>query len=301
MVREGTLDDIAAAAAVCGRAWPHRVVTVDAMRHTIEVRRTRARMRCFGFEREGSLVGWASAGWAWYQEDDTMGFASVCVDPAHRGSGVGSALAEAADLHLAELGMRVIRAGSLDLPAARALATDRGFTEIGSSSVSAVDPRAVVPRPVPAGVELLTVAELDDPRALWEADSAIVADVPHVPPETTTFEDWLADWWDGPLIDRDASVAALVDGTVVALTFITLDRSTGRAENNLAGTRRGHRGRGLATLVKSHSLARAAALGATIAVTDNEERNAPMLAVNTRLGYRPFARLLEWERRPAEG
>ena len=98
------------------------------------------------------------------------------------------------------------------------------------------------------------------------------------------------------MIDRDASVVALVDGALASMTMIRVDRPSGRAQNNLAGTRRPYRKRGLATLVKSHSLVRSAALGATIAVTSNEERNAPMLAVNTRLGYRPFTRRLEWER-----
>jgi hypothetical protein len=37
----------------------------------------------------------------------------------------------------------------------------------------------------------------------------------------------------------------------------------------------------------------------TIALTDNDETNAPMLAVNQRLDYRPFARRLEWERAAA--
>ena len=65
-------------------------------------------------------------------------------------------------------------------------------------------------------------------------------------------------------------------------------------------TRREFRGRGLARLLKSHSLHRAAEAGVTLAITDNDETNAPMLAVNTALGYRPFARRVEWERRPAD-
>ena len=44
---------------------------------------------------------------------------------------------------------------------------------------------------------------------------------------------------------------------------------------------------GLARLLKSHSLHRAAEAGATRAITDNDETNAPMLAVNKALGYRP--------------
>jgi len=37
-------------------------------------------------------------------------------------------------------------------------------------------------------------------------------------------------------------------------------------------------------------------VGATVAATENDETNAPMLAVNTALGYRPSSRRVEWER-----
>jgi GNAT superfamily N-acetyltransferase len=109
------------------------------------------------------------------------------------------------------------------------------------------------------------------------------------------------EYWRVPTIDDEASLAAIVDGALVAATMIRVDRSSGRAHNNLTGTLRGYRGRGLATVLKSHSLDRAAALGATIAVTDYDETNAPMLAVNAKLGYRPFARRLIWEQRPSPG
>jgi GNAT superfamily N-acetyltransferase len=104
------------------------------------------------------------------------------------------------------------------------------------------------------------------------------------------------EYWRAPTVDHDASLAAIVDGTVVAATMIRVDRPSGRAHNNLTGTLRPYRGRGLATVLKSHSLHRAGTLGATIAVTDNDETNAAMLAVNAKLGYRPFARRLTWER-----
>jgi GNAT superfamily N-acetyltransferase len=192
-----------------------------------------------------------------------------------------------------------VRAGSLDDPAARALAAHRGYVQVGSSSVSAVDPRSVEPRPVPRDVEVRPFSAFADPRALFELDQELTRDIPGEPPETVTFDTWLVDWWHGPMLDLEACMAALVGDEVVALTMLRLDRASGRAQSNLAGTRRGHRGRGLARLVKSHSLATAARLGATVAFTSNEERNAPMLAVNLSLGYRPFTRRLEWERRPA--
>ena len=103
-------------------------------------------------------------------------------------------------------------------------------------------------------------------------------------------------FWRSPPIDADASLVALVGGELAGLTMIRVDGPSGRAQNDLCGVRRTHRGKGLAVLLKSQSLRRAAELGATIALTDNDETNAPMLAVNARLGYRPHARRLSWER-----
>jgi GNAT superfamily N-acetyltransferase len=123
------------------------------------------------------------------------------------------------------------------------------------------------------------------------------ADIPNEDFEAIPLDEWVREYWRVPTIDDDASLAAFVDGNLVAATMIRLDRPSGRAHNNLTGTLRAYRGRGLATALKSHSLHRAAALGATIAVTDNDETNTAMLAVNAKLGYRPFARRLRWERR----
>ena len=93
---------------------------------------------------------------------------------------------------------------------------------------------------------------------------------------------------------------AFVEDELAALTMIRIDVPSGRAQNNVTGTRKAFRGHGLARLLNTHSLHIAGKRGATIAITDNDESNAPMLAVNTKLGYRPFARRLEWERvRPA--
>ena len=58
-------------------------------------------------------------------------------------------------------------------------------------------------------------------------------------------------------------------------------------------------GAALSELLKRHALARAAAKGVTMALTDNDETNAPMLAVNDKLGYRPVASRLVFSRRRA--
>ena len=158
----------------------------------------------------------------------------------------------------------------------------------------------MTPEPVPDDVRIVPFADLDDPRALYELDVEVSNDIPNEEFDGVSFEEWRDEFWRSPLIDQDASLVAFVGDELAALTMIRIDEPSGRAQNNVTGTRRAFRGRGLARLLKTHSLHLAGQRGATIAITDNDETNAPMLAVNTRLGYRPFSRRLEWERvRPA--
>jgi RimJ/RimL family protein N-acetyltransferase len=62
------------------------------------------------------------------------------------------------------------------------------------------------------------------------------------------------------------------------------------------GTLREYRGRGLALAVKLATTRWAAEHGITQISTDNDETNAPMLAINRRLGYKPVGRRVEYLR-----
>ena len=296
VIRRGTLDDIPAAAALRQRAWPDAIITAEGMRHQLEAHSEIARMGYFAAEADGILAGCDQC-----RLGPLPGSARARVDEPLRRSG------SAWTGHRHATRRRCRRPPGRDRDHGHAGGLARHARGAGTCPASRVCGGRLLGRlcgrpshrdsaPRARRVEILSFAELDDPFALYEAYLEIGADVPLEPPENVTYEQWLASWWNGPLVDRDASVVALVDGELAAMTMIRVDRPSGRAQNNLAGTRRPYRNRELATLVKSHSLSRAGALGATIAVTSNEERNAPMLAVNTRLGYRPFARRLEWER-----
>jgi len=300
VIREGTLDDIPSAAAMRQRAWPDTIVTAEGMRHSLENVPERAELLMLAWDEGGEIVGWGTVGREWWVSEAGRGTLVVAVDPGRRGEGIGSALAAAGDQHLTAIGVTTARAGSVDEPGARALATRLGFTAIAAASTSAVDPRTVTPEPIPDGVRVVPFADLDDPRALYDLDVEVSNDIPNEEFDGVSFEEWRDEFWRSPLIDQDASLVAFVGDELAALTMIRIDEPSGRAQNNVTGTRRAFRGRGLAHLLKTHSLHLAGQRGATIAITDNDETNAPMLSVNTRLGYRPFSRRLEWERvRPA--
>jgi GNAT superfamily N-acetyltransferase len=147
-------------------------------------------------------------------------------------------------------------------------------------------------------VTLRSFGEIDDPRPLYDLDLEVSRDVPGDDDfASMTLDQWTGHFWRTVFADDDASLAAYVDGQLAALTMLRVDRPSHRAQNNLTGTRRAYRGRGLARLLKTHSLNRAAQAGVTIAFTDNDETNAAMLGINHALGYQHSSRRVEWERR----
>ena len=64
----------------------------------------------------------------------------------------------------------------------------------------------------------------------------------------------------------------------------------------MTGTLPELRGRGLGRQVKLASINWAAENGVTQMFTTNDETNAPMLAINRRLGYQPRGRRVEYSR-----
>ena len=300
MIREGTLDDIPSAAAMRQRAWPDMIVTAEGMRHALENVPERAELLMLAWDDGAEVIGWCTAGREWWVADPDRGTLVVAVDPSRRGEGIGSALAEAADAHLTAIGVTTTRGGSVDEPGARALATRLGFSEIATAATSAVDPRDRDARARPRGDPHRSVRRARRAASALRPRRGGVERHPERGVRRLSFEEWRDEFWRSPLIDQDASLVAFVGDELAALTMIRIDEPSGRAQNNVTGTRRAFRGRGLARLLKTHSLHLAGQRGATIAITDNDETNAPMLAVNTRLGYRPFSRRLAWERvRPA--
>lgn len=300
IVRLATDADLPAAVTVRARANPDRILTEDGMRLWLAEMPERAVSLQLAVDVDGRLAGWATATRMWMQSDLSVGMLDVVVDPVRQGTGIGAALVVPAEAHLREHGLTTVKATSLDSPANRAFAARLGFVQAAGTSTSSVDPRTVVPMPVPEDVRLVPFGELTDPRPVYELDLEASRDIPGEQDfDAMSLAEWSARFWRSPLVDDDCSLVAHVCDELAGLTMLRVDRPSGRAQNNLTAVRRGFRGRGLSRVLKSHSLAQAAVAGATVAVTDNDETNAPMLAVNAALGYQPFVRRVEWVRRGA--
>jgi GNAT superfamily N-acetyltransferase len=296
-VSPGSLEDVPRVAALYRATFDDRLSTVAGIRYRQTSANPDDQLHFWRAEAEGELVGWAFAGLDAFASVRTTAFASIVVHPAHRCAGVGSALWDVASAHLDRIGARRIVAYSRADDDSVSFVGARGFTLESTDTTSAVDPRTL-PEPPAAPVEVVIspmTNYVDDPTPVYEADRESALDEPG-PSDFSgvTFESWNRLIWEAPDCDHELSVVAVADGVVVGTSFLYSDREAGRAMNAGTGVIRAFRGRGLGLLMKQHSLSRAAAAGITKVITQNDETNAPMLAINAKLGYEPLAAGHAW-------
>ena len=294
MVREGRSEDFGAATELLNRVWPYRVGSELSLRHACDAEPPDAHRRYWAAEDDGKVVGWATAAIE-DQSAEHPGFLQVSVAPESRNCGLGTALLECCEAHLADLGVTTVHASTTPEEASQRIATARGFRHTNTTRISGVDPRTIEPCRAPPGVDLRPLAGLD-PRKVYELDAEAMLDVPgEVAMDEVSFEQWLKDYWREPDTDLDASVAALIGDRPVAFSHLRIAPG-GRAVTEMTGTLREFRGRGLAQLAKRATLVNAAKRGVELVSTENDETNGPMLRVNEKLGYRPIGSTVRWSR-----
>jgi GNAT superfamily N-acetyltransferase len=287
-------DDLPAVARIWRELRPDAMHSERGLRHLIDSFPERARPGFWIAEDDG-VVAWCFAHRRWHRETDN-GYIWAGVLPAARGCGFGSALWNAAEQHLADAGVARINADALDEAGAGFLER-RGFAPVRTVVISALDPRDV---PAAELESRRAAAEREgyrpvaysgvDVEALFELDVGLSGDEPgESEPRRMSFEEWRSDLFEGPDMTQEGSFAVVAEGLPVAFSALSVDPATARGRNEGTSTAPAHRGRGLATLAKLAQLRWAAEHGIEQVVTDNDERNAPMLAINRRLGYEPFA------------
>jgi len=297
MIAPASVDDVPRAAALLGATYDDRLITVAGVRHGFESVLPGDRRQYWRAELGGELVGWAVAGLDAFASSPTAAFVAITVGEAHRRRGIGSALWDVASAHLEWIGARRVLTFSRADAGTKAFVVGRGFTVESTETASAVDPRTIAPPTTgPEGIEIVPLSRFaDDPEPVYVADRESALDEPGpFDFSGTTYETWRRLIWDVPDCDLELSVAALAEGVVVGTSFLYADRETGRGGNGGTGVIPAFRGRGIGLAMKQHSLSWAAAVGITRVITQNDATNAPMLAINARLGYEPFAAGHAW-------
>jgi GNAT superfamily N-acetyltransferase len=262
---------------------------------------------------EGLLVGYASVlggSGTWVPERFRV---IVLVDGSWRGRGAGGALYRETERFAHEQGAAALDADVGEREAAGlAFAERRGFVRerhlfsslLDLASFDAARFEGAVAAAEDAGIRFTSLAAYPQDDAslarfadlLWElhVDAPGWSATPRL-----TLEQVRSSYVDRPGWDP-AGVLLAVDTTAadewVALAHLTVDGSRSPEAqreaglwlyNAFTGVRRGYRGRGLAQAMKVNAAEYARGRGATAIRTHNDSTNAPMLAVNRKLGYRP--------------
>ncbi|HXK13488.1 MAG TPA: GNAT family N-acetyltransferase [Gaiellaceae bacterium] len=276
-------------------ASPLIVLSRDSWLHRVRTIPERAKQAGWVVEDEGRVVanGWVFR--TFFSEGSTSAQCAVNVRAAHRRRGIGSALYERVLEHVEALGSTSLLASFPEDDAGVSFAKARGFREERAEAESVLDPRTVAERPA-SDLDLRRVADVE-PRLVYDADIAATRDMPSTEPvDEIPYDEWVGHVLEYPFFTAEGSYVAMVDGVAAAVSLLIADEESGRGANMFTGTQSAYRGRGLGLAVKLASIAWAREHGITQIATRNDETNAPMLAINRRLGYVPAGRRVEYIR-----
>jgi GNAT superfamily N-acetyltransferase len=289
-IRPYRRDDADALMPLFREFWSEEVVTAPGLIHWLEQQPERAAMRAWVADEGGRLVAFANARLRWALEEPGIAGLWVGVLPAHRNQGLGGAMYELAEEHARAVDAHRFESTVRDDDeVGRRFARRLGYRETRQEQYWSLEvpPGAEAPTP-PDGTAVVRLAEvLDRERDLFELYDAAERDMPDDHVHTMEFDDWQRETLGNPELDPELSAVVLVDGRPASFAWLISDREGNRAGNEMTGTHREFRRRGLARLAKEATVAWAAEAQVRTISTSNDTTNADMLALNDHLGYRP--------------
>ncbi|MFG3053730.1 GNAT family N-acetyltransferase [Kitasatospora sp. NPDC048239] len=287
-IRDFRPGDAVAAAAAHRAGREHLVLTPEVFGWLDGRQAEGEHYRTLVAEIDATVVGSVRCGLVTGTSTKGVGYANGSVLPGYRGRGAFTALLAAAEAHLAEHGVVEVHSWVDDEPGALAFAANRGYTEGRIAHFARRDLSLPLPdaADLPPGVELRPASEWeDDPYPIFVVEADALRDEPgEVEMDAADYEEFVNGAWARPDLDRELTTVAVLDGEPVAFSAVQTD-GVDRYWSAFTACRRDFRGRGLTKLAKAHSLRRAQSAGYRWAYTSNDATNAPMLAINSWLGY----------------
>jgi GNAT superfamily N-acetyltransferase len=259
-------------------------------------------------EHHSEIVAAAQAGdggiWA---SPDRSWRVGLRVAPEWRRQGIASTILEPLETHARERrASRLVSSIRGTEPEGVAFATTRGFREFHRRIDSYIDVAAFdgsrfedpddVARRI--GVRFLSYSELTRERAadleplqralieaFWEWARDVPSPVP-MPAQPPPFEQARRMFFEGPGMDPESTILAMRGDAPVGVTA-TMVKENGVAYTNFTGVSRAERGKGIALALKLRALRELRRRSVRLFGTTNDEQNAAMRGINSRLGYVP--------------
>jgi GNAT superfamily N-acetyltransferase len=293
-VRAATSDeDLAHIARIVGAVTPDNTTSVSEMRWQEEHYPGGRRFIAW---LDGEAVAGGGVGRVYVYPPEFPGlWGNITVLPEHRRKGVGSAMYVAIS-EVARAAGKTLLVGrtTSDRPEAIAWMEHRGFEEHERMKVVRL---ALVGVPLPAlevpeGVELTSLETRPDlVEGVYQVAQEALPDIPgDGPVAPDTIEEFVMRDVDRAAVPQGGFAVAIEkdSGRVVGYANLLSPPGTSKiAWHGMTAVAREWRGRGLARALKVSTIHWAAANGLEGLDTANDIENAPMRAVNRRLGYEP--------------
>ncbi len=289
--RARTVRDLESIVRITAEVSPHHPASVAEMRWA---ERTYPGVVRLLAAVDGADVGTALTGriFAYPPEFDAW-WAVIEVLPSARRRGIGDRLYRAISTRARAAGKSAFLSPVPETSAdGIAFLEHRGFAEADRMAAVRLD-LAGLRRPDPTPPPGVTITTLDARPDLAPAVHAVAvtawADIPSVmePPEAGPYDEWVERELRGPHARLDAYFVALAGDEVVGFADLLFQPGRpGVAAHGMTGVARAWRGRGIASALKRAAIAWAADAGLDALEASNDLANAPMRAINERLGYR---------------
>jgi GNAT superfamily N-acetyltransferase len=252
----------------------------------------RSRQRRSDDVRLVARLDWAVAGCGAAIRSDipVRTYMGVVVLPEHRRRGLGRGLLErvvvAARGHGSEILAAGLEEGDVD---GEAFAERFGLREVlrEVEVVRRLGEDEVEPPSLP-GIEVVPLERRPDLLgSTYDLVSATMPEMPlHAPFTMPAYERWREEDATGDDVIAGGTLIALDGGQVVGFAGLVRRAADPHlAEHGFTGVASTHRGRGIATHLKRSQIAWAARSGYRELMTATQAHNAPMRAINDRLGY----------------
>ena len=256
----------------------HRMVALDEQR------------RIIGFNNVGRDP-WMLPGHFWIE---------VVIDPAMHRQGVGSALYTEALQFAQEQGATHLKAEVRDhLSESVRFAEKRGFKIDRHIFESKLDLRTFHPEPFfgiveqveATGIRFFSLADLGNTleaqRKLYEINRLYALDIPGREDDFSPFEQFQKDVFAASWYRAEGQIVAADGDRWIGMTAAGYFPTTNHMYNMMTGVEPAYRRRKIALALKLLVIEYARTYGAGYLRTNNDSQNAPMLAVNRKLGYQP--------------
>ncbi|HEV2404477.1 MAG TPA: GNAT family N-acetyltransferase [Ktedonobacterales bacterium] len=300
LVRPAQEADAAAVTELINRDYGEPATVEQVRARILAASASRQALRLVAVSERGDVVAyghvlrddWMQPGLFWMH---------MVVDAETRRRGIGTRLCDALFEWAGERGGATYRAEARDnMPESLRFAERRGFQIDRHIFESALDLTTFDERPFvttldatrAAGIRFFSLADLGDTmdarRSLYEVERVIARDIPGGSESATRpFEIFLREVCDPAHYRPEAQLVAADGEEWVGLASVLDYPANASMYNGVTGVLPAYRGRGIATALKLLALRAARTRGAATIRTNNDSENAPMLAINRRLGYQP--------------